>query len=219
MVALTRRLATERSLLVVFLLEAFVVGLILCATVPPFGGLDEPWHWFRTLQVARGVAFAPRLGPNNWGGSIDLHDVDFAYWFAQRFGAQQPILKQDARAVSRALNAKPAENSVIGFPSTASFSPIAYLPAAVPLFAARHLHLEPLTQVAFGRLGQLCVYILLVAATVWTLPAGRLVAAAVLTMPTSSTLQAASAATRSTSASCPCWLRRACGFMPAGRQH
>ena len=179
-----RRLLTERVLLAAFLLEAFIGGLALCATVPPFGGLDEPWHWFRTLQVARGIAFAPRLGPNNWGGSVDLHDVNLAYWFAQHYEKAKPISKQEARSLSASLNAKPAENAVIGFPSTASFSPIAYLPAAVPLFTARHLHLKPLTQVAFGRVGQLCIYILLVAITLWIFPAGRLVMAALLTMPT-----------------------------------
>ena len=179
-----RRFVTERAVLIAFLIEAFVGGLALCATVPPFGGLDEPWHWFRSLQVSRGVVFAPRLGPNDWGGAIDSHDVTFAYWFAERFGKPPPVSKHDARTVSASLNAKPAENIVIGFPSTASFSPTAYLPAGVTLFAARHLHLAPLTQVATGRVGQLCSYILLVAATLLVLPAGRLVAAGLLTMPT-----------------------------------
>ena len=179
-----KRLFTERVLLAAFLLEAFIGGLALCATVPPFGGIDEPFHWFRSLQVSRGVIFAPRLGPNNWGGLIDLHGVTSAYWFAENFEKSRPIAKHDAQAVSASLSAKPAQNSVISFPSTASFSPIAYLPAAIPLFAARHLHLPPLTQVAVGRIGQLCFYILLIAATLWILPAGRLVAAGVLTMPT-----------------------------------
>jgi len=175
---------TETRAAAAFIICMILTGLVLIRSVPPFAGFDEPYHWFRTLQISRGVLAAPRLGPNDWGGAIDRHGITFAYWFAEHFAAGKPTDQKSAAAESDALAASPPEHATISFPSSASFAPTAYLPTSVAVAIARNLHATPLTQVAVGRVAQLLTFAALVWAVVMLLPRGRLAVLAIMTMPT-----------------------------------
>jgi uncharacterized membrane protein len=174
----------ETTALAAFLICTVLTGLLLIRSVPPFAGFDEPFHWFRALQISRGVPFAPQLGPNDWGGAIDLHGITYAYWFAERFADGKPIDRKSAVAYSDSLAATPPEHATISFPSSASFAPTAYMPAAIAVYIARNMQATPLAQVIAGRVAQLLAYASFVWAVVMLLPRGRLPGLAIMTMPT-----------------------------------
>lgn len=174
----------ETRVAAAFIIGTVLTGLVLIRSVPPFAGFDEPYHWFRTLQISRGVLLAPKLGPNDWGGAIDLHGIKFAYWFAEHFAGGKPADHKSAAAESDALAATPPEHATVSFPSSASFAPTAYLPTSVAVAIARHLHTTPGTQITAGRVAQLLTFAALVSAVVMLLPRGRLPVLAIMTMPT-----------------------------------
>jgi uncharacterized membrane protein len=167
-----------------FLICMICAGLVLLRAVPPFAGFDEAYHWYRALQISEGGWFAPQLGPNDWGGAIDLPGIKFAYWFAAKIAKGEPIDRADAQAYAAVLAGEAPGTYAIGFPSSAAFAPTAYVPTALAVYLARDLGAGPLGQNAAGRLAQLLVYAALVWATVRLLPRGRLVVLAILTMPT-----------------------------------
>jgi len=175
---------TEKSCLAAFLSVMLLAGLVLIYAVPPFGGFDEPFHWFRSLQVSRGVLLAPRLGDNDWGGAIDQHGVTYAYWFAEKFERGKPIVKADSRSMAQALAATTPQHKVVSFPSTASFAPTAYMPAAVAVFIARQFRRNPFIQTVYGRVAQLAMFCTLIGVAIWLLPSGRMAVLALATAPT-----------------------------------
>lgn len=160
-----------------------VIGVILVFRAPPMGGFDEPFHWRRALQLADLHPLATRLGPNDWGGRLDTRATDYEGRFDQAIADGAPISIPDMRALSDRLAHVPPSMRVVSFPSTASFSPLAYLPAATGIAIARALHLGLLSQMHAGRLASLAAYLLLVWCATTVLPVGRLAALAVLTVP------------------------------------
>ncbi len=160
------------------------IGIILVFRVPPMGGFDEAFHWRRALQVAALHPLARRLGPNDWGGRLDARALAFEARADGAIASGAPMSVAELAALSEGLSQAPRRPVVVSFPSTASFSPLAYLPAASGIVAARMLHLGPLSQLHAGRLANLLAYLTLVWCVVRVLPLGRLAALALLTGPT-----------------------------------
>lgn len=168
---------------VMFVAYILLFGGLLLAQTPPFAVQDEPFHWQRVLQIADGHLLADRLGPNSWGGPIDragylqmLYHLDRI----QKHGSVDPV---EAHALSDRLATQPPTRELVAFPSSASFAPLAYLPQAAAVAAARAAGLGPLGQMQAGRFGNLAVYVLMVAAILRMLPAGRLAVLAVVLSP------------------------------------
>ena len=161
-----------------------VIGTILVFRVPPMGGFDEAFHWRRALQLAALHPLAERLGPNDWGGRLDGRALLFEARADEAIARSAPMPVAGMAALSRRLSRAPSDPVPASFPSTASFSPLPYLPAALGIGAARMLHLGPLSQLHAGRLADLLADLLLVWCVVRVLPLGRLAALALLTGPT-----------------------------------
>jgi uncharacterized membrane protein len=76
------------------------------------------------------------------------------------------------------------------FPTTASYPPLPYIPAALGLLIGRVGHFSLLSDMLAGRLSNLIIYLTLVAGVVFLLPYGRLCILAALTTPTALSLAA-----------------------------
>ncbi len=157
------------------------IGVILAFRVPPMGGFDEAFHWRRALQLSALHPLARRLGPNDWGGRLDARAMAFETQADEAIAAGTPMSQS---ALSGRLSKAPPGSAIVSFPSTASFSPLPYVPAALGIATARGLHLGLLSQLHAGRLGNLLAYLSLVWCVVRVLPLGRLAALALLTGPT-----------------------------------
>lgn len=158
-------------------------GGLLLARTPPFATQDEAFHWQRVLQIADGHLLADTLGPNSWGGPIDRAGYLQMLYHIDRIQKHGPVDPVEAHALSGHLAAQPPALEVVAFPSSASFAPLAYLPQAAAVAAARAAGLDPLGQMRAGRLGNLVVYGLMVAAILRALPAGRVAVLALALSP------------------------------------
>jgi len=172
----TRRISRLASLVIVVPAIAFflVFGGFLLAMTPPYAGLDEPYHWQRVLQIAEGDLLAETLGPNSWGGPIDRAGYLHMLHYFELIQKHAPVDAARARALSDHLASWPPERQVVPFPSSASFAPLAYLPQAAFVAAARALKRGPLDQMHAGRLGNLAGYGAMIAAILWALPGARI---------------------------------------------
>ncbi len=161
-----------------------VVGSILAYRATPMSGIDEMFHFKRALQVSELRLFAPSLGRNDWGGRLDRKMLDYEKWFDDRRNAHIRVGLAGAREAEAAIAAEPAGTRLESFPSTASYSPLPYVPAALGLGIARVLHADLSTAVYAGRLASLYGYMLMLACVVAMLPIGRIGALALLSTPT-----------------------------------
>lgn len=158
-------------------------GGLLLARTPPFATQDEAFHWQRVLQIADGHLLAETLGPNSWGGPIDRAGYLQMLYHIDRIQKHGPVDPVEARALSGHLAAQPPAFEVVAFPSSASFAPLAYLPQAAGVAAARAAGLGPLGQMQAGRAGNLAVYGLMIAAILRALPGGRVAVLALALSP------------------------------------
>lgn len=176
--------AGEAASIRVLLACVATIGVILAFRVPPMGGFDEAFHWRRALQLSALHPLARRLGPNDWGGRLDTRAMAFETRADEAVAAGTPMSVSVLSALSGRLSQAPRGSAIVSFPSTASFSPLAYVPPALGIAAARGLHLGLLSQLHAGRLANLLAYLSLVWCVVRVLPLGRLASLALLTGPT-----------------------------------
>lgn len=158
-------------------------GVLLLARTPPFAGQDEAFHWQRVLQIADGHLLAETLGPNAWGGPIDRAGYLQMLYHIDRIQKHGPVDPVDAQALSDHLAAQPRSLEVVAFPSSASFAPLAYVPQAAGVAAARAAGLGPLGQMQAGRAGNFAVYALMVVAILRALPGARVAVLALALSP------------------------------------
>lgn len=151
---------------------AVCVGMVMCVVQPALNAPDEDYHWQRAVQVSHGQWFADRYGRQDYGGNIDLAALEFARWANAHFQNASAFSLSQARQVSAAL-----ENSQgmvkASFPSSATFSPLVYLPQATGIAAARQWGGGVFEQMIAGRMANLLVYLALMASAVWVAPGGR----------------------------------------------
>ena len=161
-----------------------MLGTILVYRATPMSGIDEMFHFKRALQVSQLDLLPRTLGPNDWGGKLDRHMLDYERWFDDRRNAHIRVGIASAREAEAAIRQEPTGRRMDHFPSTASYSPLPYVPAAIGLGLARGFHADPSTTMYAGRLSSLFGYMLLLGCVVAMLPVGRFGALAILSTPT-----------------------------------
>lgn len=114
----------------------------------------------------------------------------------------------------RQISATLAESSGMvraSFPSSASFSPLAYLPQAAGIATARQLGGGVFEQLIAGRMLNVWVYLALMAAAAWVVPCGRRLLVLFARPPRRCIWRPLSVPTRSTLRYRPCSLPGASG--------
>ena len=170
-------------LVVAMMILAFCLGMVMCIVQPALNAPDEDYHWQRAVQVSQGQWFADRYGGQDYGGEIDLAALEFARWANTHFQNASAFSLSQARQVSAALES--TEGKVrASFPSSATFSPLVYVPQAAGIAAARQWGGGVFEQMIVGRMANLLVYLALMASAVWMAPGGqRLLMLLALTAP------------------------------------
>lgn len=167
---------------------AGVFGAAFVLLVPPFGGFDETVHFLRAWQVSDGGVFATevdasagRAGDHDVGGDVpaslldDMGTLLRAGVFDE--GAAGDVFAHlDDRAPR-------GERVFEGFPSSAVYSPVPYLPSAAAIAVGRALRLSTLALLLAARLASLVVFVALVSRAIRRLPARRRTLAAVAIAP------------------------------------
>lgn len=174
----------QRGVYAIYLICMLVLGALFAVRFTPMSGIDEEYHYKRALQVSEGHVYATYLGPNEWGGRLDRRAMAFEHWLDVVRNESRPTHVADAlRQQALAQSMRPG-HEMHWFPSTASYPPLPYAPAALGLAMARAAHLGLLHRLLAGRLASLAAYVGGLALIVAVLPAGRACALAVLTTPT-----------------------------------
>nr|WP_298795864.1 DUF2142 domain-containing protein [uncultured Acetobacter sp.] len=172
--------AAERN----YLLAVFVMALVFVFRFTPVGGIDEQFHFERAQQISQGNFFAQRYGRNDFGGGLDNRMIEWMRYFTTQRDHQQPADREQANALAVKLDSAPSARTRLSFPSTASFSPLMYLPSAIAMDAARLVHARVDTQFYAGRIGNLVGAFILLIILLSILPVGRLAMLVLMTTPT-----------------------------------
>ena len=175
--------AARRDITIVYFTAVGLLGVVLALRATPMSGIDESYHFRRALQVSQGGLLATSLGPNDWGGKLDSRMLAYEAWFNDRRNTARVSLTAEAAQAQAAIAQMPPGRQMASFPSTASYPPLPYVPAALGLLLGKLLSLPLEAQVQAGRLGALAGWLALVALVTRVLPAGRFGALALLTMP------------------------------------
>ena len=153
--AVTRRAPVTPS--TAFLVIGAVVGVLFMAVTPPFGGADEPAHWYRAYQVSEGSIRADRQGDRVGGflpTSLRLSPHDRPWR-----GAPVPL-----RAEERAF---------VDFRNTALYAPVPYLPHAIAIAAGRVAGLPPVALFYLARVAGLAAALALAFLAIRITPLGK----------------------------------------------
>jgi uncharacterized membrane protein len=162
-----------KTLLMCLMGGVVLLGLRLIIVAPPFIGPDELFHWQRAQQISQGDLLAQRLADNSWGGPIDRAGYDLTLYMLRYYTTGGPISRSELGAFLQMQSRQPRQQVTVPFPSTASFSPLAYLPQALGIRVAKELGLGPLGQMRAGRLLNFLAYLGMVFLIWRWLPAGR----------------------------------------------
>lgn len=131
----------HRALPALYLVWALPFLLTLAWLVPPWSHPDEPNHMLRIVELAHGELLGERLGPRDAGGLTDVGVADAAAPFASiTFHAERKV----TRPVLSASDRVPWRGSLslLGFPNTAPYPPLFYLPAMAAVRIAQMVGLH-----------------------------------------------------------------------------
>ena len=167
------------------LLAAFgVLAVAMAIAAPPFIGADELYHWQRAVQVSGGGLLSRYLGPNSWGGAISVRSFDLQIAYFLKYTNHLPLSASEMARTVQAIMAKPAGQTIVApFPSTAAFSPLAYIPQALGILVGWVAQLDIQQQSYAGRLANVAAYFGLLAAIVRVLPWGAVAVVLVACIP------------------------------------
>jgi uncharacterized membrane protein len=132
---------------VVYAAIASVFVLLLAMELPPMQGADEGAHLARADQISRGGLIARRIGPHMSGGTIDSGTMVAINRF-------YPLsLHGDWRLSRNMFMPIPwGSDTTIGFPNTALYPPLFYVPDAAAICAGKWLGLSVLPTLRLARM-------------------------------------------------------------------
>jgi uncharacterized membrane protein len=159
----------QLSLPLTFVVLALPVGIFLVFAQPPGQGLDEVVHFYRVWTLAHGTVVAPSQHGHP-GGYIPRCVVDYFNRFsteASRRGSFSfgQYWQNPAGCSSKSM--------FIGFPSSAVYSPVAYVPSVFAVAILRGLD-APLPVIFFGgRIASLLAFVGLFYLAIRITPIGK----------------------------------------------
>lgn len=143
-----------------FLSIGLVFGILFMLVLPPFQVPDEPAHFYRAYQVSEGRFIAEKRD-NIAGGLIPKSLSDsVVIWNGIPFHPENKTTKKQFLETSN-VSLKKREKLFTGFPNTALYSPIPYLPQAIGIALGKVLYLSPIILLYLGRLTNLIISVYL----------------------------------------------------------
>jgi uncharacterized membrane protein len=150
--------------------------LLLVWVTPPFQVPDEPQHYYRSFQLSEGH-WRPVLQQGQAGAQLPLSLMALVEHFlgSREHHTDRHLLPQPWRATLQQLQRplQEGERGFIEFTGGVLYPPLHYLPQALAMAAGRALDLGPLALLYAGRLANALAALLLCAAGLRLLPAGR----------------------------------------------
>lgn len=156
----------------VFAILALLFGLIYVFITPPLWGVDETSHFARVYQLAHGEVL-PHVGRKDYGGKIpsNLASLDDYVKSDLLDNGGVGLFRKNVDSVSkyRSFESQHFAARKAGNLWTASYSPVAYVGAAIGVWVAGLLHGNIGMAIYSARIGSLLIYIALVTLGIYTL--------------------------------------------------
>lgn len=159
---------------VIFLVIVLFFGTIFTAITPPLWGLDEPSHFARTFQIARGQ-FIPSPNPSSEVNLMpdNLHELS-GYRTADILDEQKNTTvfgRSDVtdRSVYDALGDRPFSEGQSFYPLIASYSPVAYIGSIVGLLISKIVNFNISETLFTTRYLSLALYAVIASMAIWLL--------------------------------------------------
>lgn len=143
----------------IFLVIATTMGIIYLFATPLFKGHDEQYHWYKSYAVSLGK-FKEVSGENGVLGDFLPRMVDDVFEI-QGFFTGINYKTSIAAWKYSIFNKEENDNKFIYNAPTAVYPPIQMAPQAIGIFISRLIGVDTYTQGIFGRLGNLCFFIIM----------------------------------------------------------
>lgn len=157
-----------------FLACALIFGIFFCFANPPFEAPDETVHFLRAYEVSMGHMRAIQVY-GGYGDFIPKSVVFLQYVLKVYSNEPYYILKYQLNGsfqnILKPLN--PNQTMAVRFDASATYSPVAYLPQAIGMFAGRILSLSALAIFLLGRLFNLICWVIFVYFAIRLAPFGK----------------------------------------------
>ena len=147
-----------------FLLLGALFGIIFLFVTPPWNVPDEEKHFFRAYQVSEFQFIEENPAPQKVGGYLP-RSLETLIWERALVAVSENTDTKMDRAGFRALFTQPLsprDREFLVYPNPAMYSPIAYIPPAIGILAARLFEPPPILLVYAGRLTALIIYLFVV---------------------------------------------------------
>ena len=172
-----------------FLVIAIPVGVYFALTIPYFGGIDEPAHFYRSYQISTGHFVPDKIKGSDFSGVCVPRDL-----VAEVQGYQRAYFKHLVSLFPDVFSKQPAAPAPARQPQCSARdeqfmtfstfgSPVPYAPQAATLLVVRELGGGAGAMLLAGRFVLLAVYIAIVAIAIRRSPRGRWALAAVALIP------------------------------------
>ena len=155
---------SQWSYATLFVIIASVAGFLFMVVTPPFQSPDEPNHYFRSFQIASGRLIGV-MHDWHYGGFLPKQLQTFPDLMMRTESGMIPFHKDIKFPIEKIFQGfalrKDLENmSFIGFPNTASYPFMMYLPHALGIFLGKIMVNSELAIFYSGRLFGLLCYVL-----------------------------------------------------------
>ncbi len=154
-----------------FLFVISLFGPLFVFITPPFQGADEPVHFMRAYQISKANFVIDDIN-GNVGGFLPAairETLDITNKPAIEF---YPQLKYDGQKTLKAfgINKDPADQQNYSFPSTAVYSPAAYISSSLGIFIMRLFDFPPIASLYIARIMNLLTWTVLLGAAINFMP-------------------------------------------------
>jgi Predicted membrane protein (DUF2142) len=187
-----RRFTGKPAVIAFFILCALPVGLLTALVTPPGQSPDEPKHLARAAGLLHGAVLGERkIGvdfdqPSSkpallTGMKVDAGLYQASHGWTSEIADRNIVTTQDFLA----MRAEPADHDkvFISAPNTATYFPVAYLPAALGLALGLAVKAPPFACFLLARLCMLAAFLVLGALALWVTAFGEAALLVVLIMP------------------------------------
>lgn len=164
-----------------------VFGLVFLVAIPPMQGADESNQFLRAYQISEGNLIADYVGPSTGGISTKLHHynesvggnlpsgvVDFTH---AGFGnlpqhIENKMTWQAFKSLAKYTNGTTRKDASFG--NTAAYSPLAYAPQVIGIWAGKIISDKPIVAFYLARLAGLLAGLALIILAIRLMPFGKL---------------------------------------------
>lgn len=162
---------------------ALVFGITLVIVNPPFQVPDEPSHYYRIYQLSEGTVKAEKRSEFELGGELPAAVTMMPVRFDNHLLESASVMTLAGMKQMLALSVDPEVRLFMPFGNTTVYSPVSYFPQVAGMLLGKYFEVSALSLLYLGRILNLLVWVLLVAAAIHITPVAKWLMLALALLP------------------------------------